>query len=636
MYMNERFGAWPANSNPLASPIEFKVFFPGRNTGQFGTDGKDPDYGNHHIESIQVCGDFQTIPWDPATAPHLTQQAHPFGEQWYYQTPQALGAGFYEYKYIVTFENGAQRWVSDPCCRYGGRRDQNAGVAVGGMFNDVTPLDPTQRKQLRDLVVYELHIDDFTAGYRGADAPIKAIIDKLDYLQDLGVGAIELLPWTAWPSEGYSWGYTPYLYFSVEQYYTEHLNASDEPNPVANPSSQRLVWLKNLITECHRRNIQIIMDGVFNHVGCADLDPARTSSDGFPYPWFYQTPSMCPYVGQFGGTFPGLTDLDYNNNCLQQFIGDVCFYWIDEFKIDGLRLDNTTNFYVPSTNKGLPQLISDINTHTQGLGIQSFPTILEHLDLSAATVTNSTNATSYWNNALYQCCFDYLWNGNIDTRLIDALNTHSGLNAGKVATLYTSNHDHSHAIWQGGARGNAGSMQWYRLQPYLIALFTAAGSPLIHSGTEFGQDFWIPEDDRNTGRRIRFRPLQWEMASDTIGSSLFNLHKRLIALRNAYPALRSDNFYPASATGSQLSPDGFGVDIGKGIAVYHRWGNGNDNSLQRLIIVLNFSDLDQVTDLQFPANGTWTDLLSNQQVGVGNYRLTGQQISSNWGRIYFQ
>src|SRR5438270_9569615 len=114
--------------------------------------------------------------------------------------------------------------------------------------------------------------------------------------------------------------------------------------------------------------------------------------------------------------------------------------------------------------------------------------------------------------------FDYLWQWALDSRIVGALNTHVGLGADKLATTYLSNHDHSHVAWQAGARSNSGSLNWFRTQPYAIALLTAPGVPLIQNGQEFAEDHWIPEDDHNSGRRVQTRPLRWEFADDPIGS----------------------------------------------------------------------------------------------------------------------
>ena len=205
----------------------------------------------------------------------------------------------------------SRRKVSDPCTRYGGSENQNSALVIGGSDPAVAPL-AGGRKHLRDLVVYELMIDDFTDEYRGARAPLDAVRDKLDYLdRRLGINAILFMPWTAWPGDGFSWGYTPYHYFSVEYRYA---NAVTEP-------AEKLSWLKRLISACHERGIHVIMDGVFNHVGDVDVD--GDEAYGFPYRWLYADPVTCPYVGTFGGEFTGLKDLDFNNGCTQEFIRGI-------------------------------------------------------------------------------------------------------------------------------------------------------------------------------------------------------------------------------------------------------------------------------------------------------------------------
>ncbi|HMA35715.1 MAG TPA: alpha-amylase family glycosyl hydrolase [Chloroflexia bacterium] len=639
MYMTEHFGAWQVGKDAIQGPIQFQIFFPDR--------ARDPtqypptpveqvgrnttDYGNPQITAIQVAGDFQThlgqANWDFTAAPHLTRRAHPKGWVWSFQTGVPLPAGFYQYKYLVTFGNGTQRKVGDPCSRYGSTEFQNSGVVVGGSDPETIPLKEP-RKPLRDLIVYELMIDDFTAEYRGARAPLDAVGDKLEYLQTtLGINAILFLPWTAWPGQAFNWGYAPYQYFSVEYRYATTL---------AEPT-EKLSRLKNLITLCHSRGIHVLMDGVFNHVG--DVQVTRDgTANGFAYRWLYQNPEDCPYVGTFGGVFAGLTDLDYYTGCTQELIRDVCFYWIDEFQIDGIRFDNSTNFYLASTQQGLPQLLQDIDDHVNQPTSTNFALILEYLQEDATLVTNSTRATSYWNDALYQCCFNSLWNATLDSGIVGALNNAVGLQDDKVATTYLSNHDHSHVTWQAGARENAGSQRWYRTQPYVIALLTAPGTVLIQNGQEFGEDHWLVENDEGSGRRIKPRPLRWNFVDDGIGRPLVQLYEKLIALRKTCPALRSNNFYPDrwAAGQTQFDADGYGVDVAKGVVIYHRWGAADDGQLERFIIVLNTSAQDQYVDIPFPGNGTWQEVLSGQLVNVQAFRLADQRIPSNWGQIYFQ
>lgn len=639
MYMDpaaRQFGAWRVNDVAAACAAKFSIFLPDRNTNSEQYLDLGQDYGNPKIKSIHVFGDFQTHlgqqNWSTHPANAMKRVPHPKGWVWTYTTPMDLPAGFYQYKYFVAFENGETRAVSDPCSRYGGEdvKNQNSGFVIGpSPISNTEPL-PVPRKPMRELVIYELNIDDFTDEFRysyeffGERAALDAVCSKLDYLVALGINAILFLPWTAWGNELYSWGYVPCQYFAVEHRYT-----NDPTDTTPDHETKQLSRLRHLISECHRRGIHVIMDGVFNHAG---PDPAAPTA-GFSYRGLYENPDDCPYVGAFGGSFSGLKELNYHNGCTQEFIRDVCFYWMDGFQIDGIRFDNTINYYVKGDTRGLPQLLADIQAHAHD---PHFTLTIEHIDMSAAQVTNDTCATSYWNNALFGRAFDYLWNWWIDSKIVSALDTHVGLNGGKVATTYLSNHDHSHVTWQCGARDNCGSMQWYRTQPYAIALFTLPGAPMIQNGQEFAEDHWIPEDDQGSNRRVKTRPLRWEFLDDCIGSRLFALYRKLIAMRHSHAALRSDNFYPEGweEWQTEFNPKGYGVDVQKQVVIYHRWG-ASAAGVDRYIVVLNFSQRDQIVDIPFSVNGLWVDLLdSSLSPMVTNYWLRHWRVPSNWGHVF--
>lgn len=607
-HIKEKLGAWQIDGDERQGKVQFKLFFPS---------GFEP-----HIQEIRVAGDFQSqlhgVDWDFANGLPMTRSVHPEGHFWQCVTPEPLLARFYQYKYFVTFSVGEPRKVSDPYTRYGGTEHQNAAVVVGGSRpeqNTVTLIP--ERKPLRDLVVYELHLDDFTDEYRSVRAPLDAVVDRLDYLQALGINAILFMPWTAWKNHDFDWGYEPYQYFAVEYRYANNQNMPEE----------KIFWLKRLISACHSRGIHVILDGVFNHV-----------SMDFPYKDFYLHQDDCPYTGSFAGQFPGLQDLDFNNQCTQEFIRDVCLYWIDTFKIDGIRFDNTVNYHRDSDDKGIAQLLDDIQSYLDDRHEHNFSMTMEHLDLSAAQITNNTQATSYWDNALYERCFDYLWSDQIDSRLLNALNNNRYLKGdAKVTTVYISNHDHSHVNWQAGAHANLGALQWYKTQPYVIALLTGPGVPLIQNGQEFGEDHWIPENDWGTGRRVLPRPLHWKSCNDPIGQALHSLYSRLIKIRTRYPALRSRNFYPDHWDGwqTQFNLEGYGMDVQKQLVIYHRWGFGENGELQRFIVVLNFSSDTQEVLVPFSEDGIWEDLLSGWKAQVKGCHML-MAVGSNWGHVFFK
>ncbi|KAK5717000.1 hypothetical protein LTR17_016142 [Elasticomyces elasticus] len=461
---------------------------------------------------------------------------------------------------------------------------------------DPFPLYSGKEPQSSGFVVggfHPLYITPLNEQYRGARAPFDAIVDKLDYLKnDVGINAILIMPWTAFLNKDYDWGYSPFQYFAV--------------------------------------GIHVIMDGVFNHC-----------DQSFPYKHLYLYEDDCPYTQQaYGGTFSGLQDLDFRNNCTQDFIRDVCLYYISEFKIDGIRFDNTTNFYIPGhPTRGIPGLLQSISDYTTRNNITNFSLTIEHIDINASTVVNSTAATSFWDDGLYHACKDHLLEGNLSPNYLAVLNdTQYVTGPDKVATMYLSNHDHASIAWKAGQSDASGGSRWYRTQPHVIALLTSPGTPLIPMGQEFAEDYWIPENDYGSGRRVRSRPLHWN-ANDPYRQGLLSTYKRLLTLRNAHPALRSRNFHPHIWDGgmTQLDNNGFGVDVTRKLVIYHRW---SDDEHELFYISLNFSDQDQWVDLQFARDGVYEDVLvprgtEDRTVNVVGNRMR-VKLTSNWGHVYFQ
>ena len=108
----------------------------------------------------------------------------------------------------------------------------------------------------------------------------------------------------------------------------------------------------------------------------ATTSPTRSST---------RIPADCPFTGaSFGGTFPGLQDLNFGEPITGQFIKEVCRYWIDTFGIDGIRLDNTVNFHIAGDLRGVPEILADVEAHIAAKGEENFSLTLEHLDISAA------------------------------------------------------------------------------------------------------------------------------------------------------------------------------------------------------------------------------------------------------------
>jgi pullulanase len=615
--MYEDFGA-----RVTGTSVQFRLFFPDR--------AADPTQylagvpGDPRITRLQVAGDFQSemggSDWNLASAPDLVRTAHPNGWLWTFQV-DGLPEGFYQYKYVAAFQNGDVRWCGDPCTRFVVGSDENSGFVIGGPTATVQPI--AAGMQPADLIIYELMIDDFTAEYRAGLAPVDAVRQRIDHLVGLGVNAVEFMPWTGWRNGQFSWGYNPYAFFSVENRY---IQSAGPPSPFE--QATRLYRLKTLVNDLHVRGVNVIMDGVFNHV---DAGPG-SDGKGFAYHWLYQEPADSPYTGRYaaGGYFE---DLDFHNHCTEQFIYDVCRYWLDTYQLDGIRFDFTLGFLEPADPAtGLPTLIADLRAHLQSTGRPNVALFLEHMSdnrYDAIGVTNTVGASGCWYDR-------FLWDvpaaavNGCDTKLLRVLDTGFSFDADKHPVPYIENHDHSTAAARVGGRA-----RWWKLQVPTIALYTCAGAVLLHNGQEFAQDESMPE---NGDGRVLPRPLHWALGDDPTGQWLYYLHARLARIRREHPALRTHNFYPSPYDEklTHFDDQGYGVNTDTDIVIYHRWGPGTDGRLERFIVVLNFGDTDRWIRIPFSTNGRWADLLNETVVDVQGFELPNHRVGSNWGKVFFQ
>ena len=209
-----------------------------------------------------------------------------------------------------------------------------------------------RRPARENLIVYEVWVYDYTT-----KRTFKGLIDRLDYIQNLGVNAIELMPITEFEGNQ-SWGYNPVLYFALDRAYGK---ADD---------------FKQLVDECHKRGIAVIMDMVFNHTNGSNpmvkLYP-WTSSDKSQTelrlnPWI----NINPPEGDNGYG----EEWNHDFGPAKEMFERVFEYWLREYKIDGYRLD-LSHGLCGNTNNAVSNLISYYNNHVKAVSNGAYM-ILEH------------------------------------------------------------------------------------------------------------------------------------------------------------------------------------------------------------------------------------------------------------------
>ena len=209
-----------------------------------------------------------------------------------------------------------------------------------------------QRPARENLIIYEVWVYDYTA-----KRTFKGLIDKLDYIQNLGVNAIELMPVTEFEGNQ-SWGYNPVLYFALDRTYGK---ADD---------------FKQLVDECHKRGIAVIMDMVFNHTNGSNpmvklypwTSSSKTETELRLNPWI----NINPPEGDNGYG----EEWNHDFGPAKEMFERVFEYWLREYKIDGYRLD-LSHGLCGNTNNAVSNLISYYNNHVKAVSNGAYM-ILEH------------------------------------------------------------------------------------------------------------------------------------------------------------------------------------------------------------------------------------------------------------------
>src|SRR5208337_2258976 len=193
-----------------------------------------------------------------------------------------------------------------------GNDDEPQSVIVDPNFNMPAFTEPT----FNTMVIYELHIGTFNNTFAGA-------IEKLDYLKDLGINAVEVLPITQNPlfsdhdPPDHDWGYDPVQLFAVKSKY----GAPQE--------------FKEFVKQCHQRQIAVIVDVVDNHLVGNNL---LKEFGGFTLP---EIPGgIYLYGGDRANTGFGPRP-DYGRPQVRQYINDNALLLLRDYGVDGLRFDDT-------------------------------------------------------------------------------------------------------------------------------------------------------------------------------------------------------------------------------------------------------------------------------------------------------
>ena len=219
---------------------------------------------------------------------------------------------------------------------------------------------------LEDFVIYELHIGTFTR-----EGTFAAVIPFLDYLKELGITAVEIMPVAQFPGNR-NWGYDGVYPFAPQ-------------NSYGGPDG-----LKRLVDACHRKGLAILLDVVYNHFG---PEGNYLGVFGHYFTDHYRTP--------WGDAIN--FDGPYSDAVRDFFIGNA-LYWLDEFHMDGLRLDAIDTIYDFSARHFMQQLAEAVHRHRETLGRKIY--LFAETDLYDARLIKPPEVGGYgvdaqWNDSFH-------------------------------------------------------------------------------------------------------------------------------------------------------------------------------------------------------------------------------------------
>jgi 1,4-alpha-glucan branching enzyme len=499
------------------------------------------------------------------------------------------------YQYLSKF-NGQVRKFADPRSQQlTGSKDGASSVVVDPSFNWSDPaLVSYKTPNFNEMVIYELHIGSFNPASGNKSFNFAGAIEKLDYLKQLGVNAIEVLPVHENPEFAdhtppqYDWGYDPVQLFAIESSY-------------GTPQD-----FKEFVKQSHRRGIAVIVDVVYNHMSGDNLLKQfggwsnATNPDGI---YFYDKSRSDTGFGP---------RMDYGRSQVRSYIQDNALMYLREYQADGLRWDSTINIRAMNNDPFRNQLqdgvklIREVNDAYRNTDPKQPSKISIAEDLQSADVVINPESNSC------QVClgFNSQWDDSLYANLKNAIAATSDSNRNIFAIrdaiqkkegndvfdriIYSENHDKVGHPENNEIRlplvidrTNPTSIFAKKRSTLAAAiLLTSPGIPLIFQGQEML--------DINNFQFLARTPIDWTRIETFKG--IVQLYHDLISLR------RNLNGTTRGLVAQNLNV--YHLDDTNKVLAYHRFDQGGPKD--DVVVVANLSNQSFSSyNLGFPRGGRW-------------------------------
>lgn len=434
------------------------------------------------------------------------------------------------------------------------------------------------------LVIYELLVRDFTAS-----SDLNGVLSKLDYLVEMGVNAIELMPVQEFDGND-SWGYNPCYFFAMDKAY----------------GTKRMY--KQFIDACHQKGIAVLLDVVYNHA-TGEMPFAKLYWDSD----YNRTATNNPY---FNVTAPHpysvFHDFNHESALVRKFVKRNLAFLLDEYKLDGFRFDLTKGFTQKQSTESTASnydasriaILKDYYNAIHAVNPNAF-VILEHF-CAAQEENELAEAGMYlWRNVNNAYCQTAMGQStDNDFSYLYAANPHW--------VGYMESHDEERMAYKqtqwgvAAIKGNlATSMK--QLQANTAFFLTVPGPKMVWQFGELGYDYSINSNQAGTAVSDNYRtarkPLKWDYFDNSDRKALYELYGKLLVLRNTHPEL-----FTSSTT--------FTWKVGVSNWAAGRTLHSRSTTGKELVVLSNFTT--NSTEVTFPAStGNWNNYLTQTSELVG-------------------
>lgn len=414
---------------------------------------------------------------------------------------------------------------------------------------------------LKETIIYEMHVKGFTYSTTSEvknKGTYSAVIEKIPYLKELGITAVELMPIMQFDeTENNFWGYNTVGFFAPHSGYCVSVEEANQVNE-----------FRDMVKELHRNGIEVILDVVYNHTREGNETGPVINFKGFDNNLYY---SIEP-DGRYNNYSACGNSLSCNHPIVQKLILESLEFWAIQMQVDGFRFDLGT--------------ILTLDTHGQVL---EYPPVLWEIELSG-NLTDCKLIAEPWggdgSGQLYQLGDIHgfrwsQWNGRYRDCIRNFVKGEPGI-VSEVATrisgspdLYQSSHhlpinsinfitchdgltlndlvSYTNSIqisWGCGAKGitenfEVNKLRLRQIKNFIAILFLSKGVPMMLAGDEMRRT----QGGIANGYQLdnEYGWLNWDLLK--INQEIFNFFQKMIKLRKQTYFLQTKHFYTGTPSG---------------------------------------------------------------------------------------